>query len=191
MNANQDSRRAIRNRIRVHLRPLSVVYFVVNKNPPRSLPMIRSVRLLSLAAAVLAIPFVVRADEAKPAEKVTFQDHVLPIFRAKCGKCHGAGEAKGGLVLESFSAAMMGGASGEVVEPGDLDASRLWALVSHKEQPAMPPNEPKLPDEMLAVIQKWIAGGALENKDSQPKLKKKSSLTLSTTAVSTDKPAGP
>src|SRR5579862_8314443 len=25
------------------------------------------------------------ADEAKPAEKVTFQDHVLPIFRAKCG----------------------------------------------------------------------------------------------------------
>ena len=62
-----------------------------------------------------------------------------------------------------------------MVEAGDLDASRLWALVSHKEQPAMPPKEPKLADEMLAVIQKWIEGGALETKDSVIKVKKKTS----------------
>ena len=131
------------------------------------------------------------AQDAKPAEKVNFTDHVLPIFRAKCGTCHSAGQAKGGLVLESFSAAMQGGASGTVVEAGDLDGSRLWVLVTHKEQPAMPPKEPRLPDEMLAVIQKWIEGGALENKDSQPKIKKKASMTLSTTGISGDKPEGP
>jgi WD40 repeat protein len=131
------------------------------------------------------------ADDAKPADKVTYQDHVLAIFRAKCGTCHSAGEAKGGLVLENYAASMTGGASGAVVEAGDLDASRLWALVSHKEQPAMPPKEPKLPDEMLAVIQKWIEGGALETKDSVVKVKKKASLTLNTTEISTDKPAGP
>src|SRR5262245_8075376 len=84
------------------------------------------------------------ADDAKPAEKLNFTDHVLPIFRAKCGTCHSAGQAKGGLVLETFSAAMQGGASGSVVEAGDLEGSRLWALVTHKEQPAMPPKEPKL-----------------------------------------------
>ncbi len=131
------------------------------------------------------------AEEAKPAEKVTFQDHVLPIFRAKCGTCHSAGEAKGGLVLENFSASITGGASGAVIEPGDLDGSRLWALVTHKEQPAMPPKEPKLADEMLAIIQKWIEGGALENKDSQVKIKKKATLSLNTTEISGDRPAGP
>src|SRR5262245_50701001 len=131
------------------------------------------------------------AEDAKPAEKVNFTDHVLPILRAKCGMCHSAGQAKGGLVLENYGASMTGGASGAVIEAGDLDGSRLWALVTHKEQPAMPPKEPKLPDEMLAVIQKWIEGGAPENKDSQPRIKKKASMTLSTTGISNEKPEGP
>ena len=129
--------------------------------------------------------------EEKPAEKITFVDHVVPIFRAKCGTCHSAGEAKGGLVLESYGATMQGGASGAVVEVGDVDASRLYDLVSHKEQPAMPPKEPKMSDEFLTTIRKWIEGGALENKDSVVKAKKKASFALSTTAVSTDKPEGP
>jgi hypothetical protein len=149
----------------------------------------RGACLVAMLVALAATAAV--ADDAKPAEKVNFTDDVLPIFRAKCGTCHSAGQAKGGLVLESFSAAIQGGASGSVVEAGDLEGSRLWALVTHKEQPAMPPKEPKLPDEMLAVIQKWIEGGALENKDSQPKIKKKASMTLGTTAISGDKPEGP
>lgn len=148
-------------------------------------------RLLVALAVVFMASSSVSADDAKPADKVTYQDHVLPIFRAKCGTCHSAGEAKGGLVLENYAASMTGGASGAVVEAGDLDGSRLWALVTHKEQPSMPPKEPKLADEMLAIIQKWIEGGALETKDSVVKVKKKVSLTLSTTEVSTDKPAGP
>lgn len=143
------------------------------------------------AAALSLIPAVAAAADAPPAEKINFADHILPIFRAKCGTCHSAGEAKGGLVLENYSASMSGGASGAVVEAGDLDGSRLWALVSHKEQPAMPPKEPKLPEETLALIRKWIEGGALETKDSQAKIKKKASLTLGTIEVSTDKPAGP
>jgi WD40 repeat protein len=146
---------------------------------------------LAVAAVLIVSPAAIRAEDAKPAEKVNFQDHVLPIFRAKCGTCHGAAQAKGGLVLESFSAAIQGGASGAVVEPGDLDGSRLWALVTHKEQPAMPPKEPKLPDETLAIIQKWIEQGALENKDSQPKIKKKAQFTLSATSASAGKPEGP
>src|SRR5262245_10106492 len=57
---------------------------------------------LSCLAAVLAGSSVFSQD-AKPAEKVNFTDHVLPIFRAKCGTCHSAGQAKGGLVLESYA----------------------------------------------------------------------------------------
>ena len=123
-------------------------------------------------------------------DKVTFDEHVLPIFRAKCGMCHDANSAKGGLTLDNFAAAMGGGASGAVVEPGSVDDSRLWLLVDHKEQPAMPPKEPKLPDDQLATIRKWIEGGALENKNSvfMPK-PKKASMTLA--EVTGDKPEGP
>jgi WD40 repeat protein len=152
----------------------------------RRLSKILATLLLGAAASAPAL----YAEEAKPAEKINFQDHVAPILRAKCGNCHSAGEAKGGLVLESFSAVMQGGASGAVVEAGDLDNSRLWALVSHKEQPAMPPKE-KLPDDTLAVIRKWIDGGALETKDSKPQVKKKAALTLNATNVTGDKPEGP
>ncbi len=160
-------------------------------------PSIKSSNATRLALMLIAVPFCVSwsgslsAAEGKPADKITYQDHVLPILRAKCATCHDAGQAKGGLVLDNYGAAMQGGASGAVVEPGNLDDSRLWELVSHKGQPQMPPKEPKLPDEMLAVIQKWIEGGALENAASQPKIAKKSQFAMSTTAISTDKPQGP
>lgn len=131
------------------------------------------------------------AQEAKPAApKITYTDHILPLFRAKCGTCHGADMAKGGLVLDTYGATMNGGASGAVVEGGDIVASRLWDLVTHKEQPAMPPKEPKLPDEQLNLIKQWIEGGALENASSQPKVKKKSNFSLATTNISAGQPEG-
>ncbi|HVV99007.1 MAG TPA: c-type cytochrome domain-containing protein, partial [Planctomycetaceae bacterium] len=132
----------------------------------------------------------VQAEEVKP-QKITFQDHVQPIFKAKCGTCHGADQAKGGLVIETYSAIMQGGASGEVVVAGDVDGSRLWELVSHQGQPVMPPKEPKLPDDTLAVIRKWIEGGALENMSSQPKIKKKSTSALGAVTISSGRPEGP
>ena len=61
-----------------------------------------------------------------------------------------------------------------MVEPGDPDSSRLWALVSHAEEPKMPPKQDKLPAAKLDVIKAWIAGGALENTGSVAKIKKPS-----------------
>src|SRR4029450_2048192 len=84
----------------------------------------RGACLVAMLVALAATAAV--ADDAKLAEKVNFTDHVLPIFRAKCGTCHSAGQAKGGLVLESFSAAIQGGASGTVVEAGELDGGGWW-----------------------------------------------------------------
>ena len=128
--------------------------------------------------------------DAKPAEKVTYQDHVLPIFRAKCATCHSADQAKGGLVLDNYTGLMQGGGSGEVVAAGDLGNSHLWKLVTHAEEPHMPPKEPKLPDETLAVIRKWIEGGALDTADSKVKIKKPQ-FTLGTAVISSGKPEGP
>ena len=62
---------------------------------------------------------------------------------------------------------MAGGSSGEIVLAGDLGSSRLWALVSHAEEPKMPPKQDKLAAAKLDLISKWIEQGAPENAGSK------------------------
>src|SRR5437016_880066 len=90
------------------------------------------------------------ADPAKA--KVTYQDHVSQVFRSRCGTCHNPDKQKGGLNLENFGAAMQGGGSGKVIEPGDPESSTLFMLVSHRDEPKMPPNSPKIPDADIELI---------------------------------------
>lgn len=125
----------------------------------------RLLATLACLAATAAAPGLVAADDEKAA-KVTFADHVAPIFRGRCNTCHNADKQKGGLNLETYGSAMQGGSSGKVVEPGDPDSSTLFLLVTHAEEPAMPPNAPKLPDAELATLRRWIEGGALETAGS-------------------------
>jgi mono/diheme cytochrome c family protein/predicted nucleic acid-binding Zn-ribbon protein len=123
----------------------------------------------------------VDADDAKPtdAAKVTYEEHVKPIFRQHCATCHHQGDKKGGLALDSYTSVKEGGGSGEIVyDDGDADGSRLWQLVNHDDTPVMPPNQDKIPAEQLAVIRAWIEGGILENNGSQAKAKKKNSLAF-------------
>ena len=146
-----------------------------------------------LCGVLVGATSVAGAQEAKPAdkmEKITYTDHILPILRAKCAACHSADQAKGGLVVDSYTGLMAGGASGEVVTGGDVDASRLYDLISHKAEPKMPPKEPKMPDDQLALFKKWIEGGALETLDSKAKIKKPA-FTLGTAVISSGKPEGP
>lgn len=63
------------------------------------------------------------AQEKK--EKVTYIDHVQPIFRAKCFACHNPDKKSGGLDLTNFTAMQQGGSSGEVIEAGDIESSIL------------------------------------------------------------------
>src|SRR5437879_9218897 len=84
------------------------------------------------------------ADPKKPA-KVTYEEHVLPILRDKCIGCHSPDKSRGGLVVSTYTSIMAGGSSGEVVKPGDPDNSRLFQLVSHKQEPFMPPKSPPIP----------------------------------------------
>src|SRR5688572_16881423 len=133
------------------------------------------------------------AQDQKPAgdaEKITYDDHVKPILREHCFTCHNQNGAKGGLSLDTFAKAQEGGSSGQVVIAGDLESSRLWGLVSHSEEPKMPPNQDKLPEPKLAIIKKWIEGGALENKGSKAVVKKKSSVAMAAPSGA-GKPAGP
>ena len=143
-----------------------------------------------LVASVALAPSAVRGQDAAAMEKVTYDDHVRPIFREHCFSCHNQDKAQSDLVIDTFPAMMRGGASGQVVVPGDPDNSRLWLLVSHLDTPEMPPEQDKLPEEKLAVLKAWIAGGALENSGSTANIKKKPAIDLAATSGSA-RPEGP
>ena len=112
------------------------------------------------------------AEDAKPAAKVNFTEHVAPILQNRCNSCHNGDKKKGGLALDSFGGTMAGGGSGKVVEPGDPDNSRLYLLCAHQEEPKMPPMQPKIPDAELNTIKAWIEAGAPEASGSVVAMKK-------------------
>ncbi len=122
------------------------------------------------------------AEDAKAAgdklQKITFDEHIRPIFRENCAFCHNQDDKEAGLAVDNFAALMEGGSSGKVLVPGDVGGSRLWKLINHEEEPFMAPDEDKLAADQLALIKKWIDGGVLENAGSKAMVKKKTSLAL-------------
>ncbi|XZE17848.1 c-type cytochrome domain-containing protein [Pirellulaceae bacterium SH449] len=133
---------------------------------------------------LLGMPFAANADEPT---KVTFDDHIKPIFREHCTSCHNVNEKKSGLALDTYQSTMEGGSSGEVVYEGDLDSSRLYALTAHLEQPYMPPNQDMIPQVKVDLIKQWIEQGMPENSGSEIKKPKANSMAL---AVVVGRPEG-
>ena len=146
--------------------------------------------LALLAALVVSSASAKETDGKEPPKKITFEDDVLPIFRARCGACHNASDRRGGLQLDDYSALLEGGGSGDVVFASDVDSSYLWMVVNHDEEPVMPPNAPKLPENELALIRGWIEQGILKDAGSKAK-KAKPNPALAKVEVSFSKPEGP
>ena len=122
---------------------------------------------------VLALSFAISCAVSAQEKKITFDDHVKPIFQKRCATCHNGGKKSGGLDLTNFTNLMQGGGSGQSVEQGDSGSSYLYLLVAHEESPAMPPGGNKIPDAEIKMIESWINAGALENSGSVAKIKKK------------------
>ncbi len=90
------------------------------------------------------------------AAPVDFDKDVAPLLAARCLECHNATDKKGKLDLTSSRATMLGGESGAVIVPGDVEKSLLWENVRDDE---MPPKKPLTAAEK-AMVKAWIAGGA-------------------------------
>lgn len=98
----------------------------------------------------------VSSKKAEPA--VSFEADVRPILKAYCFDCHGGGEkleAKLDLRLRRFL--VRGGDSGHAIVPGKPDQSLLLRRLKSGE---MPPTTKKVPEDKIAVIERWIAAGA-------------------------------
>ncbi|WAC17811.1 hypothetical protein OVA24_11210 [Luteolibacter sp. SL250] len=133
---------------------------------------------------VLSAPFAIAAD------KVTFDDHVLPVFQQACLNCHNPDKAKGGLDLSTYGATLKGGSGGKIVEPGDA-GSKLLGCVIQTVEPKMPPEGDKMAGAQIDVLKQWIEGGLLENKNSSAKKPSKPKFETAMGSDPSKKPDGP
>src|ERR1051325_6844841 len=69
---------------------------------------------LTIALAVTFTAATLHADD-----KVTYQDHILPLVEANCSKCHNADKKKADLDLTSYQGVLKGSGSGLVVLSGN------------------------------------------------------------------------
>src|SRR5262245_38155000 len=106
----------------------------------------------------LAVWFAVGASSDAAGERLTFEEYVRPTLKLYCLDCHGGGDKlKGGLDLRLRKLAVKGGKSGPAIIPGDSAKS---LLVQRLKAGEMPPGEKKVPAHKIALIERWIAGGA-------------------------------
>lgn len=98
-----------------------------------------------------------------PVSAVEFEADILPIFEAKCAKCHMEGSSKGGVALDAADISKEIG-DGKAIVPGDVEKSDLLKLVSLPEDDGdrMPPAGKGAPlrDNEIAKIKEWIEAGA-------------------------------
>ncbi|MFN9916972.1 MAG: c-type cytochrome domain-containing protein, partial [Pirellulaceae bacterium] len=97
-----------------------------------------------------------------PAASRHFQEKIEPILQTHCQRCHGE-KAQGGLQLHRLDSALRGGDSGVPgIVPGRPEASELMSRVrSQDESVRMPPTGPALAAEQVALLEAWIADGAV------------------------------
>ncbi len=113
------------------------------------------------AACLLVLPAASAFAEKKvppPGTPVTYEAHIRPVLKAHCFECHGEGKKlRGGLDLRLRRLMAAGGDSGPAVVPGKPGESPLYQRVERHE---MPPGKTKLTKGDVALIARWIAGGA-------------------------------
>jgi WD40 repeat protein len=126
---------------------------------------------------------------AHAADKITYDDQVMPIFRNACLNCHNPDKKKAGLDLSTYQATLQGSENGKVVESGNADSSVLMKCVRQTDDPKMPPKGDKLSDSELAILEKWIKGQLLEN--ATGKAVAAASNNVAVAVVSLERPTGP
>jgi len=117
------------------------------------------ISLLVLGVAPAAFAAAAKLD---PEQLDFFEKKIRPVLAEQCYKCHSANEKiKGELELDTRVGTMKGGESGPVIIPGNPAKSLFMKLVRHEDpERKMPPKSEKLPDDVIANLEKWIAMGA-------------------------------
>lgn len=119
--------------------------------------------VVALAAAVGFAAKPEQGAEGLPA-RVSFNEHIRPIFASHCVGCHGGVKQASGLSFDYRERALAKADSGQrPIVAGDVEASHLIARVSDSDPDyRMPPADhgPPLTDREVALLERWIEEGA-------------------------------
>lgn len=108
------------------------------------------------------------ADEPAPAAdaaKVSYYRDIRPIFQANCHGCHQPAKANGNYVMTNPNQLVKAGESGEAaIVAGDPAKSYLLGQIKPENgEAAMPKGQKPLPAEQIALVERWIAEGAVDD----------------------------
>jgi len=116
--------------------------------------------LLPLLAA-LASPAAEARSQAVDVDAAYFRELVHPILEASCVRCHGGGDrVRANLWLTAREGLVRGGDSGPALHVDEPGRSLLLRMVRWADELHQMPPDGRLPDDELAILERWIAGGA-------------------------------
>ncbi|MAS93589.1 MAG: hypothetical protein CMO55_10390 [Verrucomicrobiales bacterium] len=132
-------------------------------------------RLLALSVSLATVSCAFSAEDAKPpteknaatpefpaAQIEFFEEEIRPLLADNCLECHTGTKAKVGLMLDRRAGWLKGSDYRKVVDLEKPAESVLIKSVSHtggKDIPSMPEDLPKISDESIAKLTKWIGMG--------------------------------
>src|SRR5580765_4103851 len=92
---------------------------------------------------------------------IDFATQFQPILAQRCALCHGPAQQMGGVRFDSRTAALAGGYSGPIIQPGRRADSLLIRMVTTgKDGKVMPPAGARLTEAEVGVLRAWIDQGA-------------------------------
>jgi cytochrome c553 len=92
-------------------------------------------------------------------QEAFFESKVRPLLAARCFRCHGEKQQKGGIRLDSAEALLGKNDDEALVKPGHPSESRVMEVIGYKDEPKMPPDG-KLSDANIQILREWIRQGA-------------------------------
>jgi hypothetical protein len=133
-------------------------------------------RFLSFALLLLSLSLATAQSESSaphadlsPDQLAFFEKNIRPVLVEHCYQCHAADATKirGGLLLDTKQATLLGGESGHpAVTPGDPAASPLYTALTWADPDMEMPPKQKLPDHVIANFKQWIEMGAPDPRES-------------------------
>ncbi len=128
-----------------------------------------------ILAAFIAFTRTLAADDhsEKMAQSQTlFKTDIRAVLSEHCVKCHGGEKVLSDFNLTTREGLLAGGASGVSVIAGNAKKSRLIDYLAHRKEPFMPLEQPRLSDETISKVAKWIDLGAAYDKPLVPHAEK-------------------
>ena len=98
--------------------------------------------------------------------RISYQQDVVPILKAKCLECHlppnGMGYLRSGLSMASYESLRKGTIYGPVIVPGDSRHSVFNMVVEDRLNTSMRPPR-HLTKKEIAILRRWVDQGAKNN----------------------------